>query len=131
MGKENFNGVFFIYGSDTGLQDVNYETDNRFEPNADLIAKKDIVEVYIDLPGVKIENLNVYIRENDLVIEGRKDFEKKSPGIKYIIMESRSSIFMKVIRLPFVAKYEDCTARLKDGVLKIRLFKRLQQAPHT
>lgn len=131
MGKENFNGVFFIYGSDTGLQDCNGKTDNRFEPNADLIVKKDTIEVYIDLPGVKIENLNVYIRENDLVIEGRKDFGKKCPGIKYTIMESRSSGFMKVIRLPFVAKYEDCSARLKDGVLKIKLFKKLHQAPHT
>ena len=124
MGKEEFNGVFFIYGSDTHSDNRKGQTRGGFEPNADIIVKNEIIEVYADLPGIKIENLRVYIRENDLIIEGEKDYEKMCNEVRYLIMERGHSSFIKVIRLPFDTSYENCTAKLRDGVLRVRLFKK-------
>lgn len=125
MNDKEFKGVFFIYGTDKDSKLSRSDSDNRIEPDADLIAKKEAIEVYIDLPGVSIEDLRVYIKNSDLIVEGIKRLHKKTEDIRYILTEREFSSFVKVIRLPFDTKYEDCTARLRYGVLKIRLFKKL------
>ena len=100
------------------------EAKQAFVPAIDLIQKDKSYEVKAVLPGVKEDEIDLYIEDGYMVIKGEHKDEKKEEKDDYIVHESSYGSFYRSLPLPKdVDTEQDRKATLKDGVLTIELAK--------
>lgn len=94
-------------------------------PRMDVAETDGAIEVQIDLPGFKPEEIDVEIHDNYLTISGSHTEEQKAEDKdrRYHRVERRSGSFSRSVALPCAVKQEEVNAELKEGVLHIRLLK--------
>ncbi len=116
-----------------------YARRSGFTPAVDITEEKDAFVLRAELPGVAKENLTVEIKDNQLVLSGRK--EAKVQGVaqgsaqgeegRYRYVESRSGEFSRTFELPRNVKTDAIEAEHKDGVLQLRIPKADEARPKT
>jgi HSP20 family protein len=103
--------------------------DGKFLPEANMIETDKAVEVTVELPGLKPEEVKVEIKENALWITGEKKEEKEEKGKTFHRIERRAGMFRRVFPLPVEVSEMEIDARFTEGVLKITLPKAQKVAP--
>lgn len=103
--------------------------DGKFLPVADLTETEKAVEVAVELPGMKPEEVKVEIKGDQLWITGEKKEEKEEQGKTFHRMERRSGLFRRIFTLPVEVVEDKVEARFVEGVLKITLPKAEKVAP--
>ncbi|NLL63753.1 MAG: Hsp20 family protein [Ruminococcaceae bacterium] len=119
----------------TGFDDFHNMLDDFFSdnwlPERSLLRdtfKIDIQEteneycIEAELPGVKKEEIDLDIKENNLCISVNRNEEINKDGKNYIHRERRSSSMSRRIRLAD-AKMDETKAKLDDGILTITIPK--------
>jgi HSP20 family molecular chaperone IbpA len=76
--------------------------------------------VFVDVPGVRRERLDVHLRGNMLVVVGRRE-NPKAEGLRARVSERPTGPFHRAIRLPPDVRATEMNARLDEGVLEIRI----------
>ena len=78
----------------------------------------------IAVPGFALDDIKVTIRNNKLIVKGKKeeDIEDKESG--YIRTEHRVDSFERIFDLDFLADSENISATMKDGIMKFRIIRR-------
>ncbi len=99
------------------------EVERVFAPALDLYETDQELVVKVELPGVKKENIEVSIRDNNLHIKGEKREEKEEKTETYHRVERVYGKFERVLPLPTYVKVDAAKAEFKDGVLEIRIPK--------
>ena len=92
-------------------------------PSVDLSETDDQIEVKMDAPGMKAEELDIEVTGDLLRISGEHKEEKEEHGRKYHRVERRSGSFERAIRLPSAVNDQNVDAEYKDGVLTVTLAK--------
>lgn len=96
---------------------------SRGYPLMDAIRGKDTLTLQYTVPGVKPENLDVEISNDEqgrlLTVSGRLSDEYSHEDGEYHIRELSSKEFRRVIRLPEDLADEDPETVLKDGLLRV------------
>jgi HSP20 family protein len=87
-----------------------HETDDKFV-------------VSLDLPGVKSDDVNIDLNEEDLVIHGKRASGVEAREDRYYRVERWFGEFRRSIRLPRTVDRENITADFNDGVLSVWLPK--------
>lgn len=125
---KDFKGIYYLHGSlNKAIEDILHSIykHREFEipasPKLDVIVNKHFIDIYADMPGVDINDFKVYLVDRKLIIEGVKKMYKHHQKVNYILMEREFFPFRKIIELPYDVNYENGFAKLKDGVLHIRL----------
>ena len=103
--------------------------EGKFMPEANLLETDKAVEVTVELPGMKPEDVRVEVKENALWITGEKKEEKEEKGKTFHRIERRAGMFRRVFQLPVEVSEEQVDARFAEGVLKITLPKAAKVAP--
>jgi HSP20 family protein len=106
-----------------------FARDGRFLPEVNLAETDKAVEVTVELPGMKPEEVRVEIKGEQLWITGEKKEEKEEKGKTFHRMERRAGMFRRVFALPVEVAQEKIEARFTDGVLKVTLPKADKVAP--
>ena len=88
-------------------------------PQVDVLTCNGAVHIFADLPGVRPEDIYIYIYDNLLILEGSKSFNTVSESHTFIRVERRSCPFRRIFELPFIA--ESYEAAVENGVLHIVL----------
>lgn len=94
-------------------------------PSANFIPQVDVVdtathkEVYLEVPGIKKEDITVELIDGNLVIRGEKKCEYKDAEVS----ERCYGRFERSWPLPEGIKEDSIEAEYKDGVLVLRLAK--------
>jgi HSP20 family protein len=114
-----------VFGPEAGV----LGREGKFLPEANLVETDKTVEVTVELPGMKPEDVKVEIREGALWIVGEKKEEKEEKGKTFHRIERRSGMFRRVFPLPVEVTEDKVDARFADGVLKIILPKAEKVAP--
>ena len=122
--KREMNRLFdeFFHGDEQTFQAwPAFETD--FQAKVDVTDNNGELVVTAELPGVKLEDIDVTVNSSFLRIEGekREEKEEKEKG-KYRLERSYGS-FMRQIPLPCEVEKDQVHASYKDGVLRISLPK--------
>lgn len=91
-------------------------------PPVDISLRNDTLIVWIELAGVKKENVKIYLYEDLLIIEGIVRPEK-ADKYKFIRVERASNPFRRIIKLPVRVDPRNIEAIFNEGVFKI-VFKR-------
>lgn len=97
---------------------------DSFSPSVDLCENKEKVQVSVELPGVKSEDVNLTVTAKEITIEGKK---KHSPtthkALSHFCCERQYGKFQRRIGLRWAININETSAELKDGILKITLPK--------
>ncbi|TYC05769.1 MAG: Hsp20/alpha crystallin family protein [Kosmotoga sp.] len=90
-------------------------------PLMDIIDTGENIEIFAELPGVKLDDFNVLLYEEYLIIEGSKIASKPDCKVTFFRMERTFTPFRRIVRLPHEVDESDISAKLKDGVLTIKI----------
>ena len=98
-------------------------TVGAFVPPADLLIDDDGVTVYMDVPGVRAENIQIELENDVLTVSGERPFPYASedgtgPARR---VERGFGRFQRSLRVPPGLNPDAIEASISDGVLKLRI----------
>jgi HSP20 family protein len=97
-------------------------------PRADVVEKEKEVEVSIDLPGIKKDDVEVLVFEDTLTLKVTQQSQKNEKNSKgYYLSERHLGSFQRVIPLPAYVDFESAKSDYKDGVLTVTIPKAKEQ----
>lgn len=92
-------------------------------PPLDLLETAAAIEVRMDLPGFKADEINVQISNNVLTVSGKRQEERKEEGETFHRVERRTGSFSRSVALPARVAEDKVDAQYRDGVLTVALQK--------
>ncbi|OIN98575.1 MAG: molecular chaperone Hsp20 [Desulfovibrionaceae bacterium CG1_02_65_16] len=98
----------------------------RVSPATDILEREDGFYVYMDIPGVRREDLKIDINENEMVVTGRAG-QAASEKETFLEVQFGPGEYIRAVSLSDLVDREHIKASLKDGVLTIHL-PRLEKA---
>ena len=101
-------------------------------PSLDLTESNGSLEVKMDVPGMKPEDIEIHVTGDTLTVSGRHEEEKKEEDEekKFHRVERRTGSFQRSVTLPAPVRETDVTADYQDGVLTITLPKTETEKTH-
>lgn len=103
------------------------ESPRRFTLAVDVREEEDAYTLSALVPGLKAEDLNIQILDGTVTVEG----EFKADESEYLLRELPHGSFRRSLTLPADLDAEKAEARIKDGVLTLRLPKGEASRPKT
>jgi HSP20 family protein len=103
----------------------NQGTVGAFVPPADLLIDDDGVTVYMDVPGLRAENLDIELENDVLTVRGERPFpySRDNGGGPVRTIERGFGRFERTLRVPRGLDPEAVQASLSDGVLTLKIPK--------
>jgi HSP20 family protein len=92
-------------------------------PLVNVSEDADHIYVQAELPGVNPENLDITLKEQNLVLRGERKIPAEEKNVNYHRRERESGFFRRVLRLPAPVDANKVEAACQDGVLTITLAK--------
>ncbi|MDF1535546.1 MAG: Hsp20/alpha crystallin family protein [bacterium] len=92
-------------------------------PALDLVETRDAIQVRVELPGVRKDEVEISLKDDVLIIKGEKKEEKEEKTENRYYMERSYGSFARAVTLPARVKEDKIKASYKDGVLTIDLPK--------
>lgn len=92
-------------------------------PPLDLSETATAVEVRMDLPGFKADEINVQISNSVLTVSGDRQEERKEEGKTFYRIERRTGSFSRSVALPARVMEDKVDAQFRDGVLTVTMHK--------
>lgn len=90
-------------------------------PYVNIYEKDDTVQVRMIAPGVKVENVDLQLRDNALTVSLKKEDDHKDQP--YIRRERQFGEFGKTVRLPYRVNPEKVEAEMRNGILTVKMVK--------
>ena len=103
--------------------DLSTSDDFSIKPAIDVRETESAVEIAVDLPGVKEQDIDVQLDGSTLTISGTREEEKTDEKDNYKIVERTSGSFRRALRLPFEPGSDQIQAQLEAGVLNLTIGK--------
>jgi len=95
-------------------------------PPVDICENKNDYVLVFNMPGMKNENVEVKVIDNELYIEEKKG-KKRTKKKNAILEEIEKGRFFRKFRLTSEINYEEIEANLEDGILTVSLPKRKEE----
>ncbi|MDQ3745755.1 MAG: Hsp20/alpha crystallin family protein [Acidobacteriota bacterium] len=92
-------------------------------PPVDLCESEECVTVRVELPGVRAEQVEVALTNEQLRVRGRKRKGAPRGSITHLCSERSFGQFVRTVPLRWPVRKDAATAELKDGLLTVRLPK--------
>lgn len=100
----------------------------RVSPATDIVEREDGFHVFMDIPGVRREDLKIDINENELVVSGRA-LQGGSDKETFLEVQFGPGEYVRAVALSDLVDRERISAALKDGVLSVHLPRLEKAAP--
>jgi HSP20 family protein len=100
-------------------------------PSVDVAETEAAIILKADVPGFKVEDLDIRYEEGRLTISGERKAEEAVDGHRYHRLERLHGRFERTFRLPRSIDSEKVTAVCRDGVLEVELPKREETKPRS
>lgn len=98
-------------------------------PAVDIAESDEAYVLYVELPGMKREDIKISIQNNMLAISGEKKRQVEE-NIRFVRSERNFGTFCRTFSLPHGIDNNRTEAIISDGVLKVVLNKAEEQKPH-
>jgi HSP20 family protein len=110
-------------------QDAALPSTPVWAPALDISERKDAYLVTVELPGVKLDDLQITLDDGLLTIQGERHFAHDSSEQQYHRIERRYGAFRRSITLPAHVMADAVEASFEDGVLQIVVPKAEEAKP--
>jgi HSP20 family protein len=104
-------------------------TTRAWTPALDITERKDAYLVAVELPGVKLDDLEITLEDSLLTIQGERHFANDSSDEQFHRVERSSGAFRRSITLPAHVMADAVEASMEDGVLRIMVPKAEEAKP--
>ncbi len=101
----------------------------EFVPDFEVKEVKDGYVFKADVPGVKLNDLDVSLSGNRLTVNGKRESEREEKSETYYACERSYGSFSRSFTLPEGCDPNAVSADLKDGVLTISIKKKAEVQP--
>jgi HSP20 family protein len=98
-------------------------------PALDIAERKDAYLVTVELPGVKLDDLQITLEDGLLTIQGERHFTDDAADQNFHRVERRYGSFRRAITLPAHVIADAVEASFEDGVLRILVPKAEEAKP--
>ncbi len=95
-------------------------------PAVDVRETENAYEIDVDLPGVRVEDIEVLVEGRTVTIRGRFSDENEEKRGNYMLRERRRGEFIRAVALPGMVEVDQVTSRSENGQLTITLPKASQ-----
>jgi HSP20 family protein len=92
-------------------------------PDLDVFEKDGKVVVRTDLPGMRLEDIDVSVEGDVLTIKGHREEEKEVKEEDYYCSEPSTGEFLRSVRLPEGTAVDKVDAHYENGVLEVTIPK--------
>lgn len=90
-------------------------------PAMNVWTGEDGAVVMAELPGVKVEDIDISVRNDAMTLRGSREREQLGEGESYHRRERRFGSFSRTFQLPFQVESDKVDAKLTNGILSISL----------
>ena len=105
------------------------ETSAVWAPRVDLSETDDAYHIYLDVPGMTKENLNINFHDDQLSVSGERKREETDEQRDYVRVERSYGNFYRSFRLPKRVDADQIEAGYEDGVLSVHVPKSQESKP--
>jgi HSP20 family protein len=98
-------------------------------PAINVSQDSDAVFVRAELPGIKVDDLEISMENDTLTIAGERSFAKDDEGVSYHRREREWGAFRRSFTLPTRVDSDKVQARYTDGTLTVTLPKAAEAKP--
>jgi len=103
--------------------------EESWSPRVDISETDNQVQIKAEIPGVKRDEVKVFIEDNTLIIHGERKEEKKEEGRRFHRVECHYGSFERRFALPTNIDQKNIDASFADGILTVKLTKTETEAP--
>lgn len=118
--QREMNNFFDRFGRDIGGLDMDL---TGFTPRIEIKEEAKHYTVCAEVPGIKESDINVSLRDNNLILEGERKSESKKEEEGFFSSEFSYGNFYRSIALDEEVDPDSVKASYKDGVVTIELDK--------
>ncbi len=111
------------------LQTIGQKVADWFAPRSDASTMEGAYEINVELPGVKAEDVDVSVHDNNLIVRGEKRHSHEEKGRTFFFYERDYGLFQRSFRLPPDADVDKIDAAFADGVLCLKIAKQTPEKP--
>jgi HSP20 family protein len=123
------DNIFSLMSNPGGLTARPAWTESRLFPLMNVKEKSDSFLVSTELPGMKIEDVELKIEGDTLTVKGERKAEELPSGASYHRREIASGPFQRSLTLPSKIDTENVSASYKNGILVVTLPKEKRVLP--
>ncbi|NWF83889.1 MAG: Hsp20/alpha crystallin family protein [Bryobacteraceae bacterium] len=102
-----------------------------WSPSVDIAENENELTLTADLPGVKMDDLDIKIEEGVLTLSGARKFENEEKKGNYHRIERAYGSFHRAFSLPDTIDADKVQARFDNGVLRVTLPKKEVARPRS
>lgn len=118
--QDQMNEMYKLFAQVRGQQAAQSGTSApAWAPPVDISERKDAYVVTVELPGVKVEDLEIAFQDGLLTIQGERSLTQDRANEQVHVLERRYGLFRRSITLPLHVKADAIEASTEDGVLQV------------
>ncbi len=128
--RQNLDGVFDDLFRGFFVRPMNLPNEPQLQMKVDVREDERAYLLHVDLPGVKKEDIQVHVEGNQLSISAEVKQERNDKdGEKLIRSERYFGTLSRSFQFPADLDDNEAQARFENGVLELRLPKRVSLPP--
>ena len=93
----------------------------EWAPAIDVVQEDGDLVVRAELPGVKLEDVDMTVHRGVLTISGEREEQREEERGGYLVRERRSGSFRRSLQLPEGVDEDSIRARFENGVLEVTI----------
>ena len=98
-------------------------------PPVDIVEGKDKIQLKVELPGFKEDQVQLTVEDGLLTIRGERKFESEDKEENYHRIERSYGTFVRSFTLPRTVDQNRIQASFSDGILSVEMSKREETKP--
>lgn len=99
-------------------------TSRPWNPSVDIFETENELVLHADLPGVKMEDIDIQMENGTLALKGERKFEQNEQHKGFHRIERSYGSFVRYFSLPDTVDTEHVRAEFAQGVLTVTLPKK-------
>ncbi|HUY80711.1 MAG TPA: Hsp20/alpha crystallin family protein [Acidobacteriaceae bacterium] len=125
--QNRLNSLFPDYNRGTGENEL--VSTASFVPPVDIYEDAHNIVLKLEVPGMKQEDLDIQMENNNLTVRGERKFEKEEKEENFHRIERRYGSFYRAFTIPNTVNPDSVKADYDAGVLRIQLEKKADAKP--
>jgi HSP20 family protein len=125
--QNRLNSLFQDYNRGSGENEL--MSTSGFVPPVDVYEDQHKIVLKLEVPGMKQEDLDIQLENNNLIVRGERKFEKEEKEENFHRIERRYGTFYRAFNIPNTVNPDNVKADYDAGVLRIELEKKAEARP--
>lgn len=126
--QNRLNSIFSEFGRPFAGENESLSS-LSFVPPVDVYEDEQKLSLRMEIPGVRLEDIDVRVENNTLTVRGERRFSGEDKEENFHRIERRYGSFARTFNLPQTLETENIAATCDNGILSIELPKKPEAKP--